>query len=190
MAKIYTKQGDAGETSLWGGVRVPKDDLRIRTYGTLDELNAVLGFALARESLSGDLAGDLDGWLKRVQGELFQVGAELATPRGKKMDIAFIGAGSVAALEQEIDLMEATLKPLKSFILPGGAPAAALLHLARTVCRRAERELVLLHRAEPVRAEVLQYVNRLGDYLFVCARYVNHVVGATDVPWISKTGST
>ena len=177
--KIYTKKGDTGLTGLLGGERVPKDHLRIRTYGTLDELNAVLGMVLSQTELSVALKGRLT----RVQGELFQLGAELATPRGKDVGIALVDLAEVEALEKEIDAMESALQPLKSFILPGGSPVSATLHLARTVSRRAERDLVTLHRAEPARAVVIQYLNRLSDYLFVCARFANHEVGRPDIPW-------
>jgi cob(I)alamin adenosyltransferase len=179
--KIYTKGGDTGETGLFGGSRVPKDDLRIRAYGTLDELNAVLGVTLAEPGISAEIQNRL----LRLQGELFQLGAELATPRGKKISLTLIDLAQVEQMEKEIDEMEALLQPLKSFILPGGGKGGALTHLARTISRRAERELVTLHRAEPVRAAVLQYMNRLSDYLFVTARYLNHTMGIQDIPWIA-----
>jgi cob(I)alamin adenosyltransferase len=179
--KIYTKGGDAGETGLFGNVRVPKDDLRIRTYGTFDELNSVLGLALC-ESL---MPSTLQASLKRIQGELFQLGAELATPRGKDSGIQLVEEPSIQALEKEIDKMETSLPPLRTFILPGGARTSALLHLARTIARRAERELITLNRAEPQRAPVLQYVNRLSDYLFVSARFANLQAKTSDVPWIA-----
>ncbi len=180
--KIYTKKGDAGETGLYGGARVAKDALRIRTYGTFDELNAALGLVGSEP----DLEPGLKSQLLRVQGELFQLGAELATPMGKVVATARIDEFHTRALESEIDDMEAKLPPLKTFILPGGTRAAAGLHLARTISRRAERELITLHKQESMRAEVLQYVNRLSDYLFVCARYANLKSGAADVPWISS----
>lgn len=179
--KIYTKKGDAGETGLFGNVRVPKDDLRIRTYGSMDELNAVLGLVLSEQGIEKKLASRI----LRLQGELFQLGAELATPRGKKVPTATLEAPHVDLLEKEIDEMETALSPLKTFILPGGTRLSALLHLARTVSRRAERELISLNRGEPCRPVVLQYMNRLSDYLFVAARYANHVSGAADTPWVS-----
>ncbi|MBC7690520.1 MAG: cob(I)yrinic acid a,c-diamide adenosyltransferase [Methylotenera sp.] len=179
--KIYTKSGDSGQTGLFGGDRVPKDHLRIRSYGTLDELNSVLGIVLTDSTL----ADPLKNRLLRIQGELFQVGAELATPRGKEISIQLIEEVQVLSLETEIDEMEAKLEPLKTFILPGGSSGSAQLHFARTVSRRAERELVILHRAEPLRPVLLQYVNRLSDYFFVCARYANHTAGVKDVPWVS-----
>ena len=177
--KIYTKQGDAGETGLYGNMRVPKDDLRIRAYGTLDELNATLGLVLSEPGLSKDLHSRL----LRIQGELFQLGAELATPRGKTVPMRLLQIPQTEALEKEIDAMEARLLPLKTFILPGGSPLSALLHLARTVSRRAEREVITLNRAEPQRQDVLMYMNRLSDYLFVCARFANFEAGVVDMPW-------
>lgn len=186
MVKIYTKQGDKGETGLFQGARVPKDHLRIRTYGTLDELNAALGVVLTAEVLPAKAPFQgLHERLNRIQSELFQLGAELATPRDKDPGIALIEAPHTEALEKEIDEMEKQMPPLKTFVLPGGAAGSAYLHLARTISRRAERELASLHRSEPVRPEVFQYVNRLGDYLFVCARYANHLAGEKDVPWVS-----
>lgn len=180
--KIYTKKGDQGETGLFGGDRVSKDHLRIRAYGTLDELNAALGLVS-----SAGPSPELADRLRRIQGELFQLGAELATPRGKTVSVTLIAGGETALLENEIDGMEKNLKPLTHFILPGGAPVSAFLHLARTVCRRAERELVVLHRAEPLRPVVLQYVNRLSDYLFVASRFANHQASVADALWIAPT---
>lgn len=184
--KIYTKKGDEGQTGLFGGDRVSKDHLRIRSYGTLDELNAALGVALTATTPG---AASLAARLLRVQGELFQLGAELATPRGKTVSTDLIGESHVQQMEKEIDEMEKGLAPLKSFILPGGSPLSAHLHLARTICRRAERELVVLHRAEPLRAEVMQYANRLSDYLFVASRFANHLAGTADVPWVAPLKS-
>ncbi len=184
--KIYTKTGDAGQTGLFGGERVSKDHLRIRTYGTLDELNASLGIVLSNPSL----ASDLRFILNRIQGELFQLGAELATPKNKEVKTELLGASHIVALEAEIDQMESSMKPLKSFILPGGTPDASNLHLARAISRRAERELVSLNRTEEVRPEALQYVNRLADHLFVCARYANHVAKVEDIPWVAPPKAT
>ncbi|MBI2712422.1 MAG: cob(I)yrinic acid a,c-diamide adenosyltransferase [Bdellovibrio sp.] len=179
--KIYTKGGDAGETGLYGGARVPKDDLRIRAYGSLDEVNAVLGMALAEVSSNQGLDASS---LLRIQGELFQLGAELATPRGKKTTSKLIEQAEVLLLEKEIDQMESVLPPLKNFILPGGTKAAAITHFLRTVSRRAERELITLNRAEPVRPVVIQYLNRLSDYFFVVARFFNHKLNTPDQPWL------
>jgi cob(I)alamin adenosyltransferase len=181
--KIYTKRGDEGETGLYGGDRVPKDHLRIRSYGTLDELNAAIGVALSPLSYAARITPPLSERLLRIQGELFQLGAELAAPRGKHVTTQLLEAAEITRMETEIDEMEKSLAPLQSFILPGGSPAAAVLHLARTICRRAEREIVILHRAEPLRGIPLQYMNRLSDYLFVAARFVNRQENQADVPW-------
>lgn len=181
--KIYTKGGDHGQTGLLGGQRVPKDHLRLHTYGTFDELNAVVGLALAVPTLTAD--SKVRVTLERVQNELFQLGAELATPPGRKGSARLIEGTDIESLEKEIDQMESMLEPLKSFILPGGSQAAAVLHLARTVCRRAERELVVLNRSEPVRTEVLGYVNRLSDFLFVAARMANAELKVADIPWVA-----
>lgn len=194
--KIYTKKGDEGQTSLYGGERVSKDSLRIHAYGTLDELNACLGWVLAYRSSAQSSAvlaqselpseSFLSLALLRIQGELFQLGAEMATPSGKKVSSSLISSAHIEMLEKEIDRMEASLAPLKTFILPGGTEGSARLHMARTVSRRAEREIITHHRIDPFRAEVLQYVNRLSDYLFVAARFANHELSIEDVPWISK----
>jgi cob(I)alamin adenosyltransferase len=176
--KIYTKTGDDGETGLFGGPRVRKDAPRIEAYGTVDELNAVLGMARC-ESLPPEIAE----LLTRVQNQLFNLGAELASPQPEKLSIARIGPAEIATLEQAIDRHEATLEPLKQFILPGGVRGAALLHLARTVCRRAERSLVTLTGLEPVSGSLVIYLNRLSDLLFVLARAVNSSQARPDEPW-------
>jgi cob(I)alamin adenosyltransferase len=179
--KIYTRKGDTGETGLFGNVRVPKDDHRIRTYGTIDELNATLGLALSEAGVPNEISSRV----RRLQGELFQLGAELATPRNKTVPTALIDETHIEALEKEIDEMQSRLPELKTFILPGGIRLSSLLHFARTVSRRAERELTGLHRAEPCRPAVLQYINRLSDYLFVIARYANSLANIPDVPWVA-----
>ena len=179
--KIYTKTGDEGQTGLFGGERVPKDHRRIATYGTFDELNAALGVVLAEPSLPHDLRLRLG----RLQAELFQLGAELATPFNKKVATQLLSDEHTVTMEREIDEMEAKLQPLKTFILPGGVRASALLHLARTISRRAERELISLHHDEAVRPVALRFVNRISDYLFVCARFANLEAGVPDVPWIA-----
>lgn len=185
--KIYTKAGDAGETGLFGGARVRKDDARVEAYGAVDELNGALG--AARAALPA--GAELDALLAQLQSELFDLGAELATPP-ERLD-SKLGARvplatdeRVAALEGEIDRMEETLPPLKTFILPGGTAAAAALHVARAVCRRAERRTVALARVDTVRPEALRYLNRLSDLLFVMARYANQQSGVSDVPWASR----
>jgi cob(I)alamin adenosyltransferase len=179
LTRIYTRGGDAGETSLGDGRRVPKSDLRVAAYGTVDETNSVIG--LARLSTEGDV----DAMLARIQNDLFDLGADLCTPSdGRKAEGALrIVDAQVERLEHEIDRMNERLKPLTSFILPGGAPAAAALHLARTVCRRAERLICELAQHEPVNDAAIHYINRLSDHLFVLARHLNGD-GATDVLWI------
>lgn len=181
--KIYTKTGDAGKTSLYGGERVDKDAPRVAAYGTVDELNACLG--LARAQLS-DL--ELDRELAQLQNALFDVGADLATPEGSpyRQKIAPIDAEDVAQLEQRIDRYAAELAPLRHFILPGGHAAAAALHLARTVARRAEREVVALAKLEPVNPQLLIYLNRLSDYLFILTRVINMKMGVSEAPWQVK----
>lgn len=182
--KIYTKTGDAGETGLFGGPRVRKDDARIEAYGTVDELNAVLGTVRA----AGPPA-EIEALLERIQNELFDVGAELATPDPVAKGLNTIGQDQAAALEAAIDKFEAGLSPLRQFILPGGSPAAAALHLARTVCRRAERRLVTLGSSQQgVSPHLVVYLNRLGDLLFVLARSANAAAGVADVPWTKGRG--
>lgn len=176
--KIYTRMGDSGQTSLLGGKRVRKDDPGIEAYGTVDELNAVLGLVRAEQ-----LPREIDALLARVQNELFELGAELATPEGSAHSRQRITDRHAADMEEAIDQWEVVLKPLRQFILPGGTPAAAGLHLARTVCRRAERRVVALRDSSPVSDAVLVYLNRLSDLLFVLARAANHQAGRADVPW-------
>ncbi len=178
--KIYTKTGDAGETALFGGGRVHKDDLRVEAYGAVDELNAAVGVA---RTLVGDT--ELDGELARVQDELFTVGADLATPANVKARSAVppVEPTWIQRLEQAIDRWEAELPKLDHFVLPGGSPLAAALHLARCVCRRAERRTVALHRHTALDAQVLVYLNRLSDFLFVSARLANHRAGVAETTW-------
>ncbi|GAC1428224.1 MAG: cob(I)yrinic acid a,c-diamide adenosyltransferase [Thermoanaerobaculia bacterium] len=172
--KIYTRAGDTGETSLFGGTRVSKNDPRIDAYGTVDELNAFIGAARASWPSSS-----IDVQLSSVQNDLFDVGAQLAAPGSSRF--TGVDAGRTRALEDAIDEMERELKPLTSFILPGGSAAAAHLHLARTVCRRAERLVVALNDAST--ASTITFLNRLSDYLFVAARFANHANGEADVIW-------
>jgi cob(I)alamin adenosyltransferase len=176
--KIYTRTGDDGMTGLLGGVRVAKDDLRIAAYGTVDELNAALGVCRAAE-----LPAAIDDVLARLQHELFALGAELASPDGAPRGTDLLGDAVIQRLEQSIDQFEATLTPLRVFIIPGGSPAGAALHAARCVCRRAERELVALAHASTVRPTALRFVNRVSDLLFVLARAANSAAGVGDVPW-------
>jgi len=180
--RIYTRTGDDGQTEVLGGRRVPKDAARPEACGALDELNAVLG--LARAEGVAEWA-DVDGLLKRVQGEIFQVGAELAALDPEARGLRTIGPEHIRALEEAIDRFEEVLKPLDRFLLPGGSRAAGLLHFARTVCRRAERRMATLARTatEPISPDVLAYLNRLGDLLFVLARLANARAGVADVRW-------
>ena len=180
--KIYTRTGDDGSTGLIGGSRVGKDDAAIECYGTVDELNAAIGVVVAvADAESGE-------WLRQVQAELFTIGSHLATPAGatRAASLPVIEGGWVTRLEQQIDAAEATLPPLRNFILPGGTELAARLHVARTVCRRAERLLVATARQRPTDPLIITYVNRLSDWLFVQARRANHKAGVADVPWICR----
>ncbi len=184
LNKIYTRTGDDGTTALGTGERRKKYDLRIAAYGTLDELNAALGLA----RLHTRDAAALDAALSRIQNDLFDAGADLTTPgKGRGPDGArlTVTANQVAWLESEIDRLNAELKPLRSFVLPGGSAASAYLHLARTVCRRGERLIAELadRPGESVTPELLKYVNRLSDFLFVAARHANGK-GAGDVLWV------
>jgi cob(I)alamin adenosyltransferase len=178
--KIYTRTGDSGSTGLFGGVRVDKDTERVEAYGSVDELNACLGVACALAGPS-ELARSLEG----IQSDLFTLGAELGCVPGRedKLGMRLIGAEDTTRLEGLIDAAEATLEPLKNFILPGGTPVAASLHVARTVCRRAERRVLTLRRSAPVREAIIHYLNRLSDLLFVLAREANHHAGVRDTPW-------
>ena len=181
--KIYTKTGDEGTTALYGGTRVPKDTLRVNAYGTVDEANACLGLA---RSHGVDLA--LDGELETIQNALFDLGADLATPQDSKYrkNLTPLNEQDVAQLEALIDQYEADLAPLQNFILPGGHESAAALHLARAVTRRAEREVVALAREEEVNPQVVIYLNRLSDLLFVVARIVNMQTGVSELRWQVK----
>lgn len=180
VMKIYTKKGDQGETSFANGQRVSKSHQRIAAYGEVDELNAVVGMCL--EVISKPVS--VVTTLREVQSQLFQLGSELALAGTHAKDL-FITAEDVKLLENGIDEMDTVLPPLKNFILPGGSEAASRLHLARTVCRRAERALVTLHEKEPVRDEAIHYLNRLSDYLFTCARMVLKVDGKKEILWKS-----
>ena len=195
MVRIYTRSGDSGETSLVGGTRVAKDELRLEVLGTLDELNALLGMARSLLAGGGPEQGSRHAALvDRLQGEVFAVGAELATPseeeRGR-FGIAALTEEQILGLEREIDTVEATLPPLQNFILPGGTTAAGALHLARAVCRRVERRAVALGRQDGAAQNpaVLRYLNRLSDLLFVLARAANQAQGVTDVPWRAQRSS-
>jgi cob(I)alamin adenosyltransferase len=178
LTRIYTRGGDAGETSLGDGSRVPKQHLRVAAFGTVDEVNAAIGLARLHA------AGEVDAALARIQNDLFDLGADLCNPAsGKRVDKALrILPIQVERLEHEIDALNAALKPLDSFVLPGGTACAAYLHLARTIARRAERLVAELAAAETVNPEALEFLNRLSDHLFVLSRHVNDQ-GAGDVLW-------
>lgn len=179
--KIYTKGGDRGQTGLYGGQRVEKDDLRVAAYGDVDELNATLGVARA-----GSLEARLSTKVARVQDELFTLGAVLATPADATVaqtKIPHIREAWVTALEQEIDEIDGEVPALRQFILPGGCAGAALLHHSRTVCRRAERSIVTLAHREALSPLVVTYMNRLSDWLFMVARAANHRAGITEPVW-------
>jgi cob(I)alamin adenosyltransferase len=178
--KIYTRTGDGGETSLIGGARVPKDHCRVAAYGEVDEANAAIGAVRALAE------GPLDGLLLGIQKDLFAIGARLADPTHRvvaKRAKASVTASHVRRLEKAIDAREAELPPLRSFVLPGGTTAAALLHQARTVCRRAERSVVTLARDGHVEPRIVVYLNRLSDLLFVLARHENHRAGLGEQRW-------
>jgi cob(I)alamin adenosyltransferase len=179
--KIYTKTGDDGTTGLIGGSRVAKSDLRIESYGTVDELNAMIGLAAVDIE-----SADLSRALRAVQNELFVIGSQLALPAGESSSSHWLPPlehSSVARLEREIDVAEGELPKLTNFILPGGTETAARLHVARTVCRRAERLVVSLGKDQSVQSMIVTYLNRLSDWLFVQARVVNHRAGFGDVAW-------
>ncbi|MFT4605145.1 MAG: cob(I)alamin adenosyltransferase [Rhodothermales bacterium] len=177
--KVYTKTGDDGTTGLFGGARVRKDNARIEAYGTVDEANAFVGLARCEGPTDG-----LTDMLERIQGELFVVGADLATPATAKPSVPRVSAVEITALENDIDSLEADLAPLKTFVLPGGTRRAAALHAARTVCRRAERGVVTAMTTETIDPQVAIYMNRLSDFLFVAARWANHAEGVQDTPWM------
>ncbi len=185
LSKIYTRTGDDGTTALGTGERRPKYDLRVEAYGTIDETNAAIG--IARTQL-GQGETQLDAVLAAIQNDLFDLGAELATPddgRERDHEMLRIVPAQVTRIEKDIDRLNADLKPLRSFVLPGGSGAAASLHLARTICRRAERQMVFLAVKEPgkVGEAGLHYINRLSDFLFVASRWVNNK-GEADVLWV------
>jgi cob(I)alamin adenosyltransferase len=178
--KIYTKTGDKGETGLWGGGRLAKNTARIHAYGTIDECNAVLGIVRTFE-----IDKEIDEMLAGIQDSLFVCGTDLATPGDKEVAIDRISEKDTVQIENWIDHLDASLSRLKQFIVPGGSPAAAYLHLARTVCRRAERWTVTVVADDVAHQNVLKYLNRLSDFLFVAARAANKKAGVADVSWLS-----
>ncbi len=181
--KIYTKFGDKGKTRLFGGKVVDKDNPRIESYGTLDELNSVIGLAI-----TGIKDTFVSAMLTRIQNDLFRISSILATPddQTRQKLNQELSSEDISFLETHIDTMEEKLPALQNFILPGGSEPAAVLHLARTVCRRAERNLKTLSNHVDVDEEIMIYINRLSDLLFVCARYMNHLLNIPDVPWKSE----
>ena len=183
LNRIYTRTGDKGTTALGDGTRHPKHSLRIEAYGTTDELNSVIGVARLHTS------GEVDEMLARIQNDLFDVGADLAAPpEGRRGEERLrVLDSQVERLEREIDYMNESLEPLKSFVLPGGTAAAAYLHLGRTVARRAERRMTALAEQEKIGDALIKYVNRLSDHLFVASRFVNDK-GAKDVLWVPGAG--
>jgi cob(I)alamin adenosyltransferase len=187
ITRVYTRTGDRGETALVGGKRVPKDSPRIVAYGTIDELNAIVGLARTfnEERLAeGEHHRWLDEVLRKIQSELFDLGSELATPPEAEYEGMFhVGAAEVTALERLMDRCQKELTPLKSFTLPGGGRINAFLHQARTVCRRAERELLAASRVEPLGEWPLKYINRLGDLFFVLSRWVAKHLGEKEYLW-------
>ncbi|HMS53855.1 MAG TPA: cob(I)yrinic acid a,c-diamide adenosyltransferase [Fimbriimonadaceae bacterium] len=176
--RIYTKTGDTGQTGLVGGTRVSKADPRMHAIGSIDELNACLGLCLTQDPIES-----IEEPLQWVQNWLFDLGAEIATPEGTRFDNTFIDQRNIGYLEESIDLMTEELPPLSQFILPGGTVLAAQLHLARTICRRAERHLIELSEEVALRPEVLAFVNRLSDWLFVAARTANAASHVEDIAW-------
>ena len=187
ITRVYTRRGDHGDTDLVGGKRVPKDDRRIEAYGTVDELNAALGVVRAvnaAESRRVAATRELDTILRRLQNELFDVGSELATPAETFQPGMFrVGAAEVKALETILDRCQKDLQPLKSFVLPGGGRVSAFLHVARTVCRRAERDVLRLMRVEDIGEWPLAYLNRLSDLLFVLSRWIGRQLGEAEFLW-------
>jgi cob(I)alamin adenosyltransferase len=190
LNRIYTKAGDGGETRLVGGQKVPKDSARIESYGTVDELSSCLGLARAALATPPVPAGapELSDVIKRIQNELFNLGSDLATlPEDRHPKQPLIEARHVAALEGEIDAWNADLPELRSFVLPGGGWVASSLHLARTVCRRAERLVVTLRKTEPVSDQAVPYLNRLSDALFVMSRHASRLYGEPEPLWTPET---
>jgi cob(I)alamin adenosyltransferase len=191
LTRIYTRRGDRGDTDLVGGTRVAKDSPRIDAYGTVDELNAALGVvrAVNAELRRSPASRRLDEILKRLQNELFDLGSELATPEADFQPGMFrVESGHVTALEKLMDECQKDLKPLRSFVLPGGGRVSAHLHVARTICRRAERDVLRLMRVEQIGDQPLAYLNRLSDLLFVLSRWIGHHLGESEFLWERPLG--
>lgn len=181
--KIYTRTGDHGETGLFGGKRVSKDVGRIEAYGTVDELNSIIGVVRSFNQYSS-----IDIYLERLQNLLFILGADLATPDDVENNVLRINSENVEEIEKAIDLLDAELEPIRHFILPGGSQVASLLHFARTVCRRAERRVVALNRSGEASLTTVMFLNRLSDLLFVLARYANKLAGVSEPKWLNRKG--
>jgi len=183
--KIYTKTGDNGTTGLFGGKRIPKDDLRIEAYGTVDELNSFIG--LLNSSFN---EATQNYFLSEVQKRLFTIGSNLASDPEKRMITPDITDEDIQLLENAMDTMDQLLEPLKNFILPGGDTAISYAHVCRTVCRRAERRVITLDRESIVDPKIIVYLNRLSDYFFVLSRYIGHTKDIPEIPWIARKNST
>lgn len=179
--KIYTKTGDTGETSLFGGKRVSKDDLRIEAYGTIDELNSQLGLLITHIK-----DNNIQALLLKIQHRLFDIGSVLAVDPASGIELPGIELSDIEALENAIDNYNQELNPLKSFILPGGSAANAMAHICRTVCRRAERRVISLSKEAELDIHIIKYLNRLSDYFFVLSRLISHVEGAEEIKWQSR----
>ncbi len=179
--KIYTKTGDTGETSLFGGKRVSKDDLRIEAYGTIDELNSQLGLLITHIK-----DNNIQALLLKIQHRLFDIGSVLAVDPASGIELPGIELSDIEALENAIDNYNQELNPLKSFILPGGSAANAMAHICRTVCRRAERRVISLSKEAELDIPIIKYLNRLSDYFFVLSRLISHVEGAEEIKWQSR----
>lgn len=187
ITKVYTRTGDKGTTRLVGGQKVSKDDLRIEAYGTVDELNAILGLVraeLGRSETPEDARTLLDGWLQTIQNDLFNLGSDLATRAEDRWEgMRLVEAKDATRLEHEIDQMNEELPPLKEFILPGGGPVSAFLHQGRTVCRRAERRTITAAGPEEINPQAITYLNRLSDWLFVAGRWISARSGQPEFLW-------
>lgn len=177
--RLYTRTGDDGTTSLVGGTRAPKDSPRLEAYGTVDELNSWLGLIAASATLDDSRRTDI----QQIQNTLFDIGAALATEPESEWQPQPLPADTITAIEQAIDTVDASLPPLRQFILPGGHPDAARANIARTVARRAERRIIALARTTAIDPAIIRYVNRLSDYLFALARFINHTAGIAEIPW-------
>ncbi len=179
--KIYTKTGDKGTTALFGGKRLPKDDVRIEAYGTVDELNAHIG--VLNTAFNDDIQNNL---LTEIQNRLFTIGSNLASDPDKDMITPDITVDDIVSLENAMDSMEKSLPLLRNFVLPGGHQASAFAHVCRTVCRRAERRVITLDRLTAVEPLIIQYLNRLSDYFFMLSRYIVHINNAEEIAWIPR----